>query len=64
MTLQFFWTDLVKHHQELQDIRAIESFSDEDIVIAQGNDKKSIVVNDAVTVVNTMAKLYMTVTVA
>lgn len=58
------WSDIVKHHAQLQDIRAIEEFSDEDITVVQGNDKKSVVVNDAVTVVNAMSKLYMTVTVA
>lgn len=58
------WTDIVKHHEEMQDIRAIEDFIDEDVVVFQGDTKKSVVVNDAVMVVNTMAKLYMTVTVA
>ena len=58
------WADIVKHHEQLQDIRAIEGFSDEDITVAQGDNKKSVVVTDAVTVVNAMAKLYMTVTIA
>lgn len=57
------WADIVKHHSELQTIRAIENFSDKDVVIEQGDTKKSVVVSDAVTVVNTMEKLYMTVTV-
>ena len=58
------WTDIVKHHQELQTIRAIENFADEDVTVLPGETKKAVVVNDAVTVVNAMAKLYMTVTVA
>lgn len=58
------WSDIVKHHQQLNDIRAIENFSDSDISVAQGDTKKSVVVTDAVTVVNAMGKLYMTVTVA
>ena len=58
------WTDVVKHHEQLQDIRAIEGFSAEDVTVSQGNTKKAVVVTDAVTVVNAMAKLYMTVTVA
>ena len=57
------WTDIVKHHQELQDMRAIEDFTDEDVTVKQGDTKKSVVVTDAITVTNTMAKLYMTVTV-
>ena len=58
------WADIVKHHEQMQDIRAIEGFSDEDVVVYEGNTKKAVVVVDAVTVVNTMSKLYMTVTVA
>lgn len=57
------WSDIVKHHEQLQEIRAIEDFSDADVVVEQGNTKKSVVVTDYVTVVNAMAKLYMTVTV-
>ena len=55
-----FWTDVVKHHQQMQDVRAIENFSDEDVVVEPGNSKKSIVVSDAVTPINAMTKLYMT----
>ena len=58
------WSDLVKIRKELQDIRAIENFSDADVTVEQGNDKKSVVVTGAVTVVNAMSKLYMTITVA
>ena len=58
------WSDIVKHHEQFQEIRAIENFSDSDVVVEQGNTKKSVVVTDAVTVVNAMSKLYMTVTVA
>ena len=58
------WRDITKHHEQLQEIRAIENFSDSDVTVTQGNTKKSVVVNDLVTVVNAMSKLYMTVTVA
>ena len=58
------WSDIVKHHEQLQEIRAIENFSDADVTVAQGETKKSVVVTDSVTVVNAMGKLYMTVTVA
>ena len=58
------WSDIVKYHEQLQDIRAIENFSDSDMTVAQGNTKKSVVVSGYVTVVNAMSKLYMTVTVA
>lgn len=58
------WSDIVKQHEQLQEIRAIENFSDSDVTVIQGNTKKSVVVTDLVTVVNAMSKLYMTVTVA
>lgn len=58
------WSDIVKHHEQLQEIRAIENFSDSDVTVNQGNTKKSVVVTDLITVVNAMSKLYMTVTVA
>ena len=58
------WSDIVKHHERLQEMRAIENFSDADVKVEQGDSKKSVVVTDLVTVVNAMGKLYMTVTVA
>lgn len=58
------WTDIVKHHEQLQDIRAIENFSDKDVTVSQGNTKKAVVVDDAIEVISAMGKLYMTVTVA
>lgn len=57
------WSDIVQHHMNLQNIRAIENFSDTDVTVAQGETKKAVVVSDAVTVVNAMEKLYMTVTI-
>jgi hypothetical protein len=58
-----FWNDVVKHHQELEKIRAIEDFLATDVVVTEGETKKAVVVSDVVTPVNAMAKLYMTVTV-
>lgn len=57
------WNDIVKHHQEMQSIRAIEDFNPEDVSIAAGETKKSVVINDVVTPINAMAQLYMTVVV-
>ncbi len=54
------WNDIVKHHQELEKIRAIENFKPEDVVVSKGDDKKTVVVQDAVTVTNAMEQLYMT----
>lgn len=57
------WGDIVKHHNQLQDIRAIQEFVPDDVTVNQGDKKNSVVVGDAVTIIVGMAKLYMTVTV-
>lgn len=57
------WTDIVKIFNNLMTIRAIENFSPDDIVVEQGNSKKSVVVISACNIVNAMAQLYMTTTV-
>ncbi|KMY49233.1 phage tail sheath family protein [Peribacillus loiseleuriae] len=58
-----FWNDIVKHHQELEQIQAIEDFKPDDVVVEQGDSKKSVLVSDTVTVTNAMGQLYMTVSV-
>ena len=57
------WNDIVKHHQELETIRAIENFEPERLTVAKGDSKKAVVVTDYVTPVNAMSQLYMTVIV-
>ncbi|HCQ5483091.1 TPA: phage tail sheath family protein [Clostridioides difficile] len=59
-----FWNDVVKHHKELENIRAIEDFKTDDVSVELGNDKKTVIVSDAVKVINAMSKLYMTVSVS
>lgn len=58
------WNDIVKHHQDLQQIRAIEDFDPENVIVRRGDTKKSVVVSDAVTPVNAMEQLYMTCVVS
>ena len=57
------WADIVAHHKELESLQAIENFDSSLLTVEQGATKKSVVVNDCVTVVNSMAQLYMTVVV-
>ena len=57
------WGDIVAHHRQLEEVQAIENFDSSLLTVAQGNTKKSVVVNDAVTVVNAMAQLYMTLVI-
>ena len=57
------WGDIVKYYKELETMRAIENFDSSLVTVAQGETKKSVVVNVAINVVNAMAQLYMTVVV-
>ena len=55
------WADIIEHHKQLNDIQAIEGFNAEMVTVEQGSTKKSVVITDAIKVVNAMAILYMTV---
>lgn len=57
------WADIVKYLKNLETLRAIEDFTDTDVVVEQGEVKKAVVVNTPVIVVNCMEQLYMTVKV-
>ncbi|WP_131068677.1 phage tail sheath family protein [Clostridioides difficile] len=59
-----FWNDVVKHHEQLQNMRAIEDFKADDVSVEPGSYKKTVVVSDAVKVISAMSKLYMTVSVS
>ena len=58
------WADIVKHHTQLQEIGAIEDFSDENVTVSAGESKSAVVIDDVITVINAMAQLYMTVKIA
>lgn len=58
-----FWNDIIKHHEQLQTIRAIENFSGENVIVEKGDTKKAVAVTDRVTPVNAMEQLYMQVVV-
>lgn len=57
------WNDIVKHHQDLESLRAIENFDPEDVVVSAGETRRAVKVSDAVTPVSAMNTLYMTVVV-
>jgi hypothetical protein len=57
------WNDVVKHHQELEAIGAIEGFESAKVTVEQGDTKKSVVITDNITPTNAMAQLYMTIIV-
>ena len=57
------WGEIVKHHNSLMSLRAIENFTSDDVTVEQGDNKKAVVVNDRITPVSAMSQLYMTVIV-
>ncbi len=58
------WLDIVKHREELQKIRAIQDFSDKNVIVTEGDTKKAVVVTETISVVNAMGQLYMTTSIA
>ena len=57
------WSDIVSHHRQLEQIRAIEDFEPQDVIVEMGETKRAVVVTDRITPVNAMSQLYMTVIV-
>lgn len=55
-----FWNDLDTYFKKLQTMRAIENFNSKDIVVEQGESKKSVVTTCSVIPVSAMEQLYMT----
>jgi len=58
------WSDIVKHHERLQEMGAIKNFTDKDVEVSAGESKKAVAVVDRVTVTAAMTQLYMIVQVA
>lgn len=57
------WSDIVAYNKQLEQIRAIENFVSDELIVEQGDTKDSVVVTNPVTPVVAMSKLYMTVIV-
>lgn len=53
------WNDIVKHHQELEQIRAIENFISSNVSVEQGDTRRSVLVYDIIAPTNCMEQLYM-----
>lgn len=52
--------DIREIFKYLESVRAIEEFGDDDISVAKGEERKSVVISTNVTVIGAMEKLYMT----
>lgn len=56
------WADLVKYHEKLVNIRALDEFDEEAISVEMGESKNSVVIYEKICPVNSMEQLYMKVT--
>ena len=61
--VEFHYGMILFHYIKIETINAIEDFNSEEIVVEQGNDKKTVVVNGKIKPINAMEKLYMTIVV-
>lgn len=57
------WNDIVRHHKELETLGAIENFASENVVVQAGDNIRSVVVQDTITITGTMSQLFMTVVI-
>ncbi len=57
------WSDIVQHRRNLEKMRAIENFSDEDVTVERGESKTAVVISGKICPINAMAQLYVTITV-
>lgn len=55
-----FWNDIVTRRQEMAEMRAIETFEPDLLSVELGKGKGDVVVANAITIIGTMEKLYMT----
>lgn len=59
-----FWNELIDYHEQMQELGGITGFTSNDIQVAAGSSRNSVVVVEAITLAATMKKLYMQITVA
>ncbi|MCL2488370.1 MAG: phage tail sheath family protein [Oscillospiraceae bacterium] len=55
------WQDLVGQRRVLQDIRAIQDFSSDDVEVLPGDSKNAVTVRDNINIAGVMLQMYMTV---
>ena len=60
---ELFKNELVNYHEQLLNIRAIENFNQEDIIVLPGVQKQDVIVNEVVQPTDSMEKLYVSIEV-
>ena len=58
------WSDIVSHHQLLQDMRAIQDFNPDSVVVGIGDSAKAVEVQDVVQPILAMKQLYLTLLIS
>ena len=58
------WSDIGAHRTEMQRIRAIQNYNKDELLVGQGESKKSVLVVERVIPTVAMSQLYVTTTVA
>lgn len=59
-----YWGDVVAHRKELMNLRAIENYDTDSLVVELGNNKKSVTQSEKLNIVCAMEELYITTTIA
>jgi hypothetical protein len=57
------WNEIVTHRRELEQIRAIDAYNSETLIVSAGSHKNSVVVSEVIIPVSSMEKLYMTIVI-
>lgn len=58
-----FWNALETHARELEQIRAIQNYASDELIVEAGNDKDVVVVTESLEPTVAMEKLYMTIVI-
>lgn len=58
-----YWADVVAHRREMMNLRAIENYDTDSLVVEIGNDKKSVTQSEKLNIVCAMEELYITSTI-
>lgn len=58
-----YWSDVVAHRREMMNLRAIENYDTDSLVVELGSNKKSVTQSEKLNIVCAMEELYITTTI-
>lgn len=53
-----FWSDMISINRDLEQIRAIQNYDDDNLIVTKGKDKGSVYMEDTIEPINAMRQLY------